>query len=110
MAYGAHVHFEVLVNNKNIDPTPYINGQSQIPTEKPVGQILRLAANEPRWRVYDLNIAPVVGNEKGFILPAKFGGLEYEILGYTQKTVAIIETRDFGRVQIYINATGATIV
>ena len=35
---------------------------------------------------------------------SKFGGLSYTIKGYTQENVAIIETRDFGQVQIFIGA------
>ena len=57
-----------------------------------------------------LDKAPVVGNECGYLLPSKFGGLEYKIQGWSQDDVAIIETRDFGQVQIYVAPdTGAII-
>lgn len=62
------------------------------------------------WRVYPLNKAPVKGNEKGFLNPGKFGGLEYEILGNPQKDVYTIQTKDFGKVKIYApGSTGAMI-
>ncbi|MEN2766645.1 N-acetylmuramoyl-L-alanine amidase family protein [Ornithinibacillus xuwenensis] len=73
-------------------------------------RILNLPATENSWRVYPLDVEPVKGNEKGFLNPAKFGGLSYKVLGTTQAHVYIIETRDFGRVQIYAHPnTGATI-
>lgn len=75
-----------------------------------VGKILVLPASAPKWRVYPLDKKPVVGNECGFILPAKFGGLEYEILGQPYPDVVTIQTRDFGKVNIYVHpSTLATI-
>ena len=62
------------------------------------------------WRVYKTNVAPVVGNECGFLYPSKFGGLTYEILATPQKDVVTIQTRDYGKVNIYVAAsTGAVI-
>lgn len=65
-------------------------------------QYLNLNSNIDTWRVYPMNVAPVVGNECKQLLPSKFGGLSYTIKGYTMDNVAIIETRDYGQVQIYI--------
>lgn len=63
------------------------------------------------WRVYPINKAPVKGNEKGFLNPKKFGGLEYTILGNPQKDVYTIQTSDFGKANIYAaGSTGAKIV
>ncbi|GIO25963.1 N-acetylmuramoyl-L-alanine amidase family protein [Ornithinibacillus bavariensis] len=71
---------------------------------------LHLPASESSWRVYPIGVAPVKGNEKGFLNPAKFGGLTYQILGSTQANVYIIQTKDYGRVQIYAGpSTGATV-
>lgn len=74
-------------------------------------QILHLPATAEKWRVYKLNVAPVVGNECGYLRPANFGGLDYEIQRWIKyKDVCIIKTRDFGEVQIYVaKSTGATI-
>ncbi|WP_053071997.1 N-acetylmuramoyl-L-alanine amidase family protein [Ornithinibacillus contaminans] len=80
------------------------------PTTNVTNKHLHLPASETSWRVYPLGVAPTKGNEKGFLNPAKFGGLTYEILGTTQANVYIIQTTDFGRVQIYAHpSTGATI-
>lgn len=73
-------------------------------------KILYLPKEATSWRVYPLNKAPTKGNEKGFLNPAKFNGLKYEILGSPQTDVYLIQTRDFGKVQIYVHkTTGATI-
>lgn len=63
---------------------------------------LNLNADIDTWNVYPMNVAPVIGNECNKLKPSKFGGLSYTIKGYSQQHVAIIETRDFGQVQIYI--------
>ena len=71
---------------------------------------LYLPKTATSWRVYKMNKAPVKGNECGKLNPSKFGGLIYDILGWTQPDVAIINTRDFGKVQIYVaQSTGAII-
>lgn len=71
---------------------------------------VELPKNAESWRVYPMDKAPTVGNECGFLKPSKFGGLTYDVLDWTQTDVAVIETRDFGRVQIYVAAsTGAKV-
>lgn len=74
-------------------------------------QTLILPASAKSWRIYPLNKAPIISNAlKNKLAPAKFGGLQYEIKGWTMPNVAIIETRDFGKVQIYVApSTGAII-
>lgn len=63
---------------------------------------LNLNPEADTWRVYPMNVVPTVGNECKTLYPSKFNGLSYTIKGYTQSNVAIIETRDYGQVQIYI--------
>lgn len=73
-------------------------------------QILYLPKNVEKWRVYKLNVKPVVGNECGFLKPKKFGGLEYDIIKWISDNVCVIKTRDYGEVQIYVaKETGAII-
>lgn len=73
-------------------------------------QTLILPASADSWRVYPMGVAPIVGNEKAKLAPKKYGGLEYEIKGWTQPDVAIIDTQMFGECQIYVAPnTGAII-
>ena len=72
-------------------------------------EYLNLNPEADTWRIYPINVAPIVGNECNQLLPKKFGGLSYTIKGYTMDDVAIIETRDFGECQIYINTPLASI-
>ncbi len=76
----------------------------------PKKQTVTLPASAPTWRVYPLNVAPVVGNECGMLAPARYNGLTYEILAKPQKNVVTIQTQTFGKVNIYVGkGTGAII-
>ncbi|WP_339213963.1 N-acetylmuramoyl-L-alanine amidase [Ornithinibacillus sp. FSL M8-0202] len=93
-----------------------ISGDLIVPGQKiklPSGskkKMLYLPKTASSWRVYPLNKAPVKGNEKGFLNPKKFGGLQYEVLGKPQADVVTIQTKDFGKVNIYVGKeTGALI-
>ncbi len=78
--------------------------------EPSVNLTLYLPRSAKTWRVYPMGVPPVVGNECGKLLPSKFGGLTYDIEGFTMPDVAVIQTRDFGKVQIYVaKSTGAII-
>ena len=63
-----------------------------------------LPASVDTWRIYPLNKQPVVGNECGKLLPSKFGGLDYDIIRWVSGAVAVIKTRDWGEVQIYVGS------
>lgn len=90
--------------------------ESEVKEPAPKCQKLHLPADAEKWRVYAMDKAPVARKEDGsenatgFILPSKFGGLEYDILGYSMPDVAIIKTRDFGTVQIYVAPETGAIV
>ncbi len=71
---------------------------------------LYLPETVSKWRVYPTNVPPVVGNEKGYLNPAKFHGLEYDIIAYPQKDVVTIETRDFGIVNIFVASTTGAVI
>lgn len=111
LATGIHLHFQVDKGSSAsaINPKDYAFGNKEI-CENKTNQILVLPSSAYRWRVYKLNVAPVVDNECGYLKPNKFGGLEYKILRWISKDVCVIKTRDFGEVQIYVAPkTGAVI-
>lgn len=84
--------------------------ESEVKEPQAQTKTLVLPSSATSWRVYPLNASPVVGNECAKLAPSKYGGLEYEIKGWTQPDVAIIDTQMFGRVQIYVAPnTGAII-
>lgn len=95
-------------NDTGIDSDPHVPGGGN---GKPSSaKKLYLPSTAERWRIYDVNVAPVVANTKGFLYPSKFGGLEYEVLGYPYPNVVTIKTRDYGKVNIYVGKeTGAVI-
>ena len=81
-------------------------------TSKPLSKkkTVILPASASSWRVYPTNKAPVIGNECGYLYPSKFGGLTYDILATPQTDVVTIQTRDYGKVNIYVaKSTGAII-
>lgn len=97
-----------LVNLNNIDD----------PDKIYVGQVIKydttekvyLPAIDETWRIYPLDKAPTVGNEKGKLKPKKFGGLVYEVLDKPQEDVVTIQSQDFGKGNIYVApSTGAII-
>ena len=89
-------------------PQPSTNTSTTTQTSSK--QTVTLPANTESWAVYDLNVQPVKKNVKAYLKPSKFGGLTYDILGWSMTDVAIIETRDYGKVQIYVaKSTGAVI-
>ena len=80
------------------------------PQPKPKKEYVKLSAKVSSWRIYPLGVQPVANNEKGFLNPKQFNGLEYEVLGYEDnKKCAIIQTQDFGKGKIYLDSD-ATIV
>lgn len=73
------------------------------------GRKLHLPGSATRWAVYPTSVAPVIGNQSGWLNPSLFGGLTYDVVRMSQANVAVIKTRDFGDVQIYVHPdTGAT--
>ncbi|GAA0613942.1 hypothetical protein GCM10009001_33970 [Virgibacillus siamensis] len=89
---------------------PYRKVSGKATAEEERKKFLQLPSKAKSWRVYPLKVAPVKGNEKGFLRPAKFGGLTYEVLSNPEPHVYIIQTRDFGKVQIYAHpSTGAAL-
>ena len=61
-------------------------------------------------RFHTIFRSPVKKNAKAYLNPNKFDGLTYYVYAYhDNNTTAEIETRDYGRVKIYIYNTCAEI-
>lgn len=97
-------------NEVKPDPIqPPVNPSPPVTTPS-TGKTLNLPGTSTSWRIYGLNSSPVAGNEVGFLNPSLFCGLSYSILADRGNGVYEINTRDFGRVQIYgVASTGATV-
>lgn len=88
-----------------------INGGSK-PTVKPVTKKKRvyLPKSAKTWRVYKTSGPYTTGKEVGFLAPATYGGLDYEIIKTLATDVYQIKTSAFGNVAIYAaKSTGAAI-
>ena len=113
LATGVHLHFQIDKGSSAsaIDPTLYAYGKKELTTNTINShKKLYLPASAERWRVYGLKSLVQVGRECGFLRPSKFGGLEYDIIRMVDSNVAVIKTRDFGEVKIYVApSTGAII-
>lgn len=70
-----------------------------------------LPSSVDRWRLYDVNTFPKVGNEKAFLRPSQFPpGLTYDIIQYRDGGNTVeIQTQMFGRGKIWIKDTEAQI-
>lgn len=111
LATGIHLHFQIDKGSSatSINPNEYVYSNKEI-SENSKTKRLYLPATAKRWRVYNLKSLVRVGHECGFLLPSKFGGLDYDIIRMVDSNVAIIKTRDFGEVKIYVApSTGAII-
>ena len=86
-----------------------INGKT---AAKPVTNKKRvcLPKSAKTWRVYKTSGPYTTGKEVGFLAPAQYGGLNYEIIKTLATDVYQIKTSTFGNVAIYAaKSTGATI-
>lgn len=100
-----------------MDQTVILNGKgnwryigSDINNKSYTKQKLYLPATATKWNVYPITKQPVIGNEVGFLNPALFSGLEYDIIDKPYQDVVTIQTRDYGKVNIYVaSSTGAII-
>lgn len=93
-----------IMNKKDLLKPKYTNS---ISTGK---KYINLSPTISSWAVYDINDAPIKKNAKYYLNPKKFGGLTYSIYNFRDNNTTVeIETRDYGRVKIYIADTASTI-
>ena len=86
---------------------PVVSNNPSVDSKK---QYVNLPPSISSWNIYKVNSAPVNKNAIGRLNPKKFGGLSYYIYQYKDNnTTVVIDTKDFGKVKIYIKDTCATI-
>lgn len=73
-------------------------------------QYVQLNKNVEKWGFYKLGVQPIAKNIQNYLSPKKFGGLEYEVLGKPYTNVVTIQTRDFGKVNIWIGTPNAKLI
>lgn len=92
------------LNEEVSTPSPSPTPNPQTPASN--GNYLFLNAHVSKWNVYPTNVAPVIGNQCGSLVPSQFGGIEYKILGNPQLDVYTIQTQSYGLVNIYVPKDG----
>lgn len=102
------------INHNYFDGAPLYflepKNRSNIDEPKNTKTHIHLPVSVQSWRIYPLDKKPVVGNECGKLLPSKFGGLDYDVVKWISETVAVINTRDFGQVQIYVGPDTSAVI
>ena len=108
--YGFNNEYDLddcyFVNNTNIIYGMGGNWKTinKVPVSQPTANgknYVNLKPTVDTWRIYDINVAPKKGNEKGFLKPKKYGGLTYYIYAYHDNgTTAEIQTSSFGKGKI----------
>lgn len=94
----------VLVPRLQAEPTN--TAKAPVVDKNSVGKTVFLKPHVAEWRIYPTNKEPVKANALSSKLkPSKFGGLSYRIEAVTKyPQVVTIQTRDFGKVNIYVDA------
>ncbi|WP_186579892.1 M23 family metallopeptidase [Aquibacillus kalidii] len=125
-SHGQHLHFELHRGKWNakktnaVDPLAYlekslslIRSNNDTPNKVRTKTKLYLPKSARSWTVYKLDKPPVKNdkdNWAGVLKPSKFGGLQYEVLAKPYQDVVTIQTKDFGKVNIYVaSVTGAVL-
>lgn len=76
---------------------------------KPVKEYVQLPKSAPTWRTYRLNVQAIAENSDWSLTPARFGGLEYEVVGRPHPNIVTINTSK-GKRNIYAApSTGAKV-
>lgn len=94
-------------NWRTTNKVPVVSNNPSVDNKK---QYVNLPPSISSWNIYKVNSAPVNKNAIGRLNPKKFGGLSYYIYQFKDNnTTVVIDSKDYGKVKIYIKDTCATI-
>ena len=85
-------------------PTTSTSTTSSTQTSSSTGLKLHLPATAHSWTVYKMGHPLLKANPKnvaGVLSPSKFGGLTYDVVGKVDSNSYVINTENFGQVEIY---------
>lgn len=101
--YGNEPERSKILRERGYDPALLQKMVNDSYVHNATKDFIKLHANVTYWRVYPLNVPRTPDRAIGALNPSLYGGLEYEVLEYTESgNVAIIQTSMFGKVQIWI--------
>ena len=94
-------------NWRTTNKVPVVSNNPSVDNKK---QYVNLPPSISSWNIYKVNSAPVNKHAIGRLNPKKFGGLSYYIYQFKDNnTTVVIDSKDYGKVKIYIKDTCATI-
>lgn len=77
---------------------------------KTLKEYVQLPKSASIWKTYQLNVQPIAENSDWSLTPARFGGLEYEVLGRPFPNVVTVETSKGKRNVYAAPSTGAKLI
>ncbi|WP_415367957.1 CHAP domain-containing protein [Erysipelothrix rhusiopathiae] len=93
---------------------PATSYEAPVPSKSVKGKYINLLPlkDYPRYGTYDMGVVPIAQNISHYIEVMELEpntGISYEIVDWINPQVACIETRDFGKQQIFVDSTRATV-
>lgn len=94
----------------SVPPTPASPGKPPAAVPSAGASTVHLPGNVATWALYHVGSAYRKGtaDQKGTLLPSKFGGLTYKVVE-NRGNVVVIDTQNFGRGAIWVAGTSAVI-
>ncbi|MEG0327736.1 MAG: M23 family metallopeptidase [Erysipelothrix sp.] len=108
IAHGRHTTLEGIYQNA-FDFETYVPSEGSKPSGDNKYINLKPIESKPRYGYYEMGVVPVAKNISGYLLPYPLDGISYEIKRMQSNNVAVVQTRDFGEVQLYVDSSRATL-
>lgn len=110
---GAFGKVKVYVDSTraSITAKPLYTGSEAPAPVKPTKRYINIKpmSDFPRYGFYLPNAVPVAANIHSYLEPYKLGGLSYEVKGSAGNDVYFIQSRDFGKIKVFLDTRRAYI-